>query len=158
MNNRISIEIRKKEEKDTQDIIKLLELLPQYFSKPTLEAVRNNISRHDGYVATVNDKFVGFISFLVGRSNYHNGKISWMAVHPEFQNRGIGKKLLKVVENYLKSKNIEVIEVNTLAENSDYPQFHRTRQFYKKHGFIEVSRYKDSLDDSVEILVLQKKI
>jgi len=55
----------------------------------------------------------------------------WIAVHPDFQGRGLGKRLLKETERLVKSAKGDRIYVET----SQRPLYDTTRAFYEKNGY-----------------------
>jgi ribosomal protein S18 acetylase RimI-like enzyme len=63
----------------------------------------------------------------------------WIAVDPDFQEKGIGSKLLSFLEEVVKTKGGRMI----LADASTIPQYEKTRKFYQKNGFQEVARVPD---------------
>jgi uncharacterized glyoxalase superfamily protein PhnB/ribosomal protein S18 acetylase RimI-like enzyme len=56
---------------------------------------------------------------------------------------GIGSRMLLAVEEAVKTANGRLL----LIETSDKSSFHRTRQFYRKHGYSEVSSIPDYFTD-----------
>jgi ribosomal protein S18 acetylase RimI-like enzyme len=63
----------------------------------------------------------------------------WIAVNPEFQERGVGSKLLGFLEERVKARGGRMI----LADTSTVPQYEKTRRFYSKNGFQEVAKIPD---------------
>ena len=59
----------------------------------------------------------------------NSGTIGLLSIHPQFQNRGLGKLLIQSVENELYSKRINTLYVATQVANS------QAVNFYKKCGF-----------------------
>lgn len=101
------------------------------------DKIRNHKS-YETFVAVYENRVIGFIGIFKGLAFNVDGKGEYLqvialAVNSEFQNRGIGSKLLNAVDKYAKSNNIDTISVNS--------GFHRkkTHTFYEKHGFIKKS-------------------
>jgi len=155
MATKISVKIRKKRDVDSAEIVKLVNLLPEYFPEPNLGAIETNIDSLRGFVAIFDNEIVGFISFLI-KSN--NAEIYAMAVHPSFQRCGIGQRLIEAMEETLRSQGIKRVQVNTLAETPKFANFQKTRKFYAKLGYKEKAYFKDTADSSIEILVLEKTL
>ena len=63
----------------------------------------------------------------------------WIAVDPEFQERGVGSKLLGFLEERVKARGGRMI----LADTSTIPQYERTQRFYSRNGFEEVAKIPD---------------
>ena len=64
----------------------------------------------------------------------HRGWINYLAVHPDFQKRGYGKKLMKNVEKKLFDLGCPKINLQ-IREGND-----RVLCFYQKLGFVEEKR------------------
>lgn len=101
------------------------------------DKIRNHKS-YETFVAVYENRVIGFIGIFKGLAFNVDGngeylQVIALAVNSEFQNRGIGSKMLNTVDEYAKSNNIDTISVNS--------GFHRekTHTFYEKHGFIKKS-------------------
>lgn len=124
-----NFKIREFKSKDKQALIEILKLnTPKYFAESEIDDfvlyLGNAIEKY--FVVESQGEIIGAggINF-----NHYNkeGRISWDFIHPEFQGRGVGKKLLNHRIELLKSmKNIEKITVRT--SQSAY-------KFYEKNGF-----------------------
>lgn len=84
-------------------------------------------------------RVVGYLSY--GPTPLAEGTydIYWMAVAPEAQGRGYGRKLLRWLESQVESWGGRLI----LIETSSQPKYERTRQFYLSLNYKEVSRIPD---------------
>lgn len=56
-------------------------------------------------------------------------RISRVCIHPNYQNKGLGSKILKHIEHYASLKGINIIGLTTL-ENAEY-----LKKFYQKNGY-----------------------
>lgn len=79
-------------------------------------------------VATINDRIVGYILFTSTQIMHSQRKVSSailapLAVHPDYQNQGIGGQLIKKGMEHLKTAGVELVFV---LGHPDY---------YPKHGF-----------------------
>ncbi len=63
----------------------------------------------------------------------------WIAVDPDFQEQGVGSKLISFLEEGVKARGGRMI----LADTSTVPHFEKTQKFYVKNGFQEVARVPD---------------
>jgi len=63
----------------------------------------------------------------------------WIAVHPDFQNRGLGRRLLAEAERYIKAAGGRRIYVDT----SQRVQYASTRAFYENRGYTLETVLKD---------------
>ena len=87
----------------------------------------------DVLVCEVDGRVVGYISTRTD----HASKIGWIpnvAVLPEFQGRGMGKKLMQTALEHLRSRGMECAKIETLVQNQV------GSRFYPAMGFEEVAR------------------
>ncbi len=63
----------------------------------------------------------------------------FIAVHPDRQGEGYGGKLLDYIEQALTARGERLL----LVETSGLPEFERTREFYRKHGYDEEARIRE---------------
>ncbi|MGB3681560.1 MAG: GNAT family N-acetyltransferase [Rubrobacteraceae bacterium] len=108
--------------------------LPEYFNEAGLKEMRRSLSRDDLYMAMEEDLVVAFAT--VADVEGTKAEIAWFAVSLEQQRKGVGRSLLARVEKDLIEKGVELLTVETLAEESDYPPFESTRRFYERNGFL----------------------
>lgn len=114
---------------DKAELIELIRLnTPQYFDTSEEDYLNNYLEneRETYFVVEQDNKIVG-----CGGINYENnstiGIISWDIIHPKFQGKGIGKKLLLHRINVLKKDDqVNLIRVRT-SQHTD--------KFYAKCGF-----------------------
>jgi ribosomal-protein-alanine N-acetyltransferase len=110
------LKIREYNSNDKPEVLDMLRLnVPEYFAEREIndldEYLKHKIDRY--FVIENRHRIIG-----AGGINFeeHNtiAKISWDLVHPEFQRKGVGKKLLIHRLNILKSiKSVEDIRVRT---------------------------------------------
>lgn len=62
-----------------------------------------------------------------------------LAVHPEHQGLGIGQRLIRDAEASLAEYGERIL----LVETSSLPEFERTRDFYRRLGYIQEARIRD---------------
>ncbi len=85
------------------------------------------------------DQAIGYICYGFTPMTQGTFDLYWIAVDPDFQEKGIGSKLLSFLEEVVKAKGGRMI----LADTSTIPQYEKTRKFYLKNGFQEVARIPD---------------
>lgn len=91
--------------------------------------IDNSINKRfadDVVVFTENNTITGLVTYKI-TSNF--ATIGLIAVHPEYQGHGIGKKLLGFVEQQLLEKNILELRIPTQLENNG------ACSFYRKQGY-----------------------
>lgn len=76
----------------------------------------------------------------------------WIAVSPEAQGKGIGKRLIAHAEELVKSKGGRLI----LAETSSRPAYFNTRKFYVHSGYSEIARIRDFYKIGDDLVVYGK--
>lgn len=98
---------------------------------PMLSDYSKLIEENVVYIATDSEGFMGMIVFVPkGNSLF----IENVAVHPDFQGRGIGRKLIEFALNFAKKAGLQEVNLYTnelMTENIRY---------YHGLGFVEVGR------------------
>ena len=127
MNN--SITIREYKSIDKSSVMNLVRLnTPEYFAPEEENDFSNYLDneRELYYVLLFNEKIVGCggINFA---KNKTIGKISWDILHPEYQGKSLGTRLLEYrIEKLESIKSVQKITVRTSQV---------AYQFYEKQGF-----------------------
>lgn len=97
----------------------------------------NTIRKHKEYITFVaihEDKVVGFIGLIRGHAYEFDGeylRVAALAVKKEYQDKGIGSKLLEKAEEYAKR-----IKALTIVLNSGL-QRESTHKFYERSGYVK---------------------
>ncbi|MCX7834417.1 MAG: GNAT family N-acetyltransferase [Ignavibacteria bacterium] len=78
----------------------------------------------------------------------------WIAVNPLVQSKGIGSKLIKYIEEYIKSKSGSLI----LIETSGKPSYEKERRFYEKNNYNKITEIKDFYDKGDSLIIYGKYI
>lgn len=114
-------------------------LHPEYRDKMAvldLEKVKNNNGKC--YLAVENEKAIGLIMGYVRTYDEYDyldykcpksGEISELIISKEARGKGIGKQLMKKMENYFKSIDCEYVFLDVFAYNKN------AVEFYKKEGY-----------------------
>jgi ribosomal protein S18 acetylase RimI-like enzyme len=85
------------------------------------------------------DQAIGYICYGPTPMTQGTFDLYWIAVDPDFQERGVGSKLLSLLEEVVKAEGGRMI----LADTSTIPHYEKTQKFYLKNGFQEVARVLD---------------
>lgn len=77
--------------------------------------------------------------------DWDRGYITLLAVHPKHQRQGVGTRLLKAMEDFLRSRDRKVVLISPYAPNYftpgvDVNAYQGGLQFFLKHGYEEVYR------------------
>ena len=91
-------------------------------------SIINSMKTHDGQVALINGKVVGFISYVV---HGEVGEILENAVDTSYKGRGIAQKLYQCVLDKMKEQGAEIATVLTGLDEGHAP----ARRAYEKIGF-----------------------
>ena len=111
-----------------ENIIKWVSLAQELLSKDP-----NSI-----FIAEVDGKIIGYVMFVKKvetplKLKYDYALITDLYVKPEYRGKGIGKKLLLTVLEYLKREGVKYVEITVWANNI------KAINLYKKLGFKEYS-------------------
>ena len=83
------------------------------------------------WVAEMDQKVVGLITLVLDKEN-KIGELHFLAVHPAYQNRGVGSALNAFVLDKMREAGMEVAMVSTGGDPSHAP----ARKVYEKAGYI----------------------
>ncbi len=81
-----------------------------------------------------------------------------LGVLEEFQNEGIGKKLLKNVEKKCKKNGKKYLTVKTLGPSHEDKNYKNTRKFYEKAGFIPIEETTELWGEKNPCLIMVKDL
>ena len=91
------------------------------------------------YVAETDGRVSGYILYGQVPLTEGNYEIYWIAVDPATQGQGVGRKLLRHLEELLRAAGGRMI----CLETSSQPGYARTRLFYDKADYVEESCIRD---------------
>jgi ribosomal protein S18 acetylase RimI-like enzyme len=154
---RMSLVIREYRESDREGLVRCLGLLQDHIASiDPLHRIRRlkdfdidmyvarsfeEVQKHDGavFIAEDKEKMIGCIIGVVHKDGPEdierypsiNGKIIELIVLPEYRGQRVGNELMQRMEQYLASKNCDVITVECFAPNED------AYQFYKKMNYMD---------------------
>ena len=77
-----------------------------------------------------------------------------IGVQSDLQGKGIGKKMMTFIEEYLKSKGNRIL----IVETSSLPEFERTRDFYVKIGYTKEAVIRDFWKEGDDKVIFWKKL
>lgn len=101
----------------------------------------------------------GQIYGLVGLHRYiwgleENVWLSWFAVYPDHQGKGIGSALMDAAKEHAARAGYKKLPVETY----DGPTFEKARRFYRARGFSETGRIENYLTDGSAMIVFATQI
>jgi len=148
-----SAQVKKVKKKELEEILALQKLsyqseaeLNNDFNIPpltqTLEEIRAEFEQATFLKVTDGEKIIGSVRAHEEDGTCHIGRL---IVHPDFQNRGIGSRLLKAIEEKFNCKRYELFT----GERSE-----RNLYLYKKFGYREFKRM--ALNEKTTLVFLEK--
>jgi ribosomal protein S18 acetylase RimI-like enzyme len=150
------LRFRAKNEGDLEGLLEVARALPQWFTQAGLEEMAHDFNLQEGFVATAGERIVGFITYESLTPEL--AELSWMGVRPEYQGRGVGKRLLQLAEERLIAQGIRVLEVSTVADSVAYEPYARTRAFYRANGFRDYRVDRGYFPNGDDRLLLRKQV
>lgn len=78
----------------------------------------------------------------------------WIAVDKELQGKGLGRRLLRLVEEAVRASGGERL----YAETSSLPRYAPTREFYRRTGFMERARFPEFYAPGDDKVVYEKEL
>ena len=110
---------------------------------PSKKIFKEDIESNSLYLAKINQEIVGCIMLTKNKDDVYKD-IKWLsedninlyvhrlAVHPQFQKKGIGRKMMDFAEDYAKLNNYESVRLDTFSKNE------RNNIFYKSRGYTKL--------------------
>lgn len=140
-----SSQIRAYQPEDKNQLLDLLALnIPRYFAHSELDDFAEYLQNHLEcyYVIEIDGRIVGS-----GGINYFpaekTARLSWDVIHPDYQNRGLGKVLtLHRIDEIKKDPGFETIRVRTSQ---------LVYQFYEKMGFMLTTVEKNFWAEGIDL-------
>jgi ribosomal protein S18 acetylase RimI-like enzyme len=80
--------------------------------------------------------------------------LSWFAVDPEYQDKGVGSRLIDLITEMARQAGYKKLLVETYSSTT----FEKARGFYKSKNFSEIGRIEDYLPDGTAMVVFGKSI
>lgn len=118
---------------EQEKAIFIAESLPDFFTASGVDSLRKDLKSHELYGALVDNELIGFITLRI--TDVSSLEISWLAVLPDWQGKGVGTELVRETLNIKAKEGFKICYVKTLAETIPDFGYEQTRKFYKKLGF-----------------------
>jgi ribosomal protein S18 acetylase RimI-like enzyme len=118
----------------------ILRSLPGWFGiEQAIVEYVEQIAELPTFVALDDEETVGFLS--IERHNEAAAEIHVMAVAPSHHRSGVGRALLDAAESHLRDRDVRFLQVKTLSDSHDSPEYARTRRFYRAMGFAPLQEF-----------------
>jgi GNAT superfamily N-acetyltransferase len=114
-------------------------LTGQWFTKEVAKNVVFDLHFQDLAALFANRTLLSFITFTCLNGSIF---ITLMATKKEHHGKGYGTKLYRWFENCVRRNGFNSIKVQTVPGDVN-PNYHGTRAFYEKQGFVFVKRYNE---------------
>ena len=88
-----------------------------------------------------NDEVVGVC--LVRRHTSVAAEIELLVVRRALHRQGIGRRLVRAVEEHLRDSGVQLLQVKTFGPSGASEEYARTRAFYRSIGFIPLEERTD---------------
>ena len=137
----------------------ILRMLPEWFGQEeTNLQYLDAIDRLPTFLAVdnSNETILGFLTIY--QHFPEAAEVYITGVHPDYHRQGIGRALLHYVENYLRKKGVNYLQVKTLGASHPDEGYAKTREFYFAVGFTPLEEIKTLWDESNPALILIKKL
>lgn len=135
----------------------ILRSLPQWFGiEADIVNYLSDVERLPTFLAYQSDRVIGFLT--VKPHNPYSAEVLVMGILPAAHRQGIGKALMEKAEVWLKERQIEYLQVKTLAPSSDDPNYAQTRAFYVAMGLRPLEEIKQIWDEQNPCLILVKRL
>jgi ribosomal protein S18 acetylase RimI-like enzyme len=144
-------------DKKTQLCKKVLDHLPLWFGiEESKQEYCDEVKRYRFIAILLENKEIGFVSLKQNSDKVI--ELYVLGILEEYHRQGIGSDLLAFIENDLKNKEMEFLEVKTIDEANKSIEYEKTRAFYYKNGFIKLDVLQNEWGEKNPCLVLIKKI
>ncbi len=112
----------------------LIAALPEWFGIPESNAAYlHNLALLPSWVACAGEQLVG--AATLEQHSPASFEVHFMAVHPAFHRRGIGRALLDRLESEARARGAHWLHVKTLGPSHPDGFYARSRAFYESMGF-----------------------
>ena len=131
--------------------------LPDWFGlEDGLAEADGYLRDHAGLVAVENGEVVGYLTYT--RHFPESAEISWMAVSAAHHRSGVGRALIRRLEQGLAVGGARLLSVKTLADSHPSPEYAITRAFYGAMGFRNQMVFPDLWDLANPCLLMVKTL
>ena len=133
------------------------------FSKIELDTVtelwedflaKGEASDYSFLISEENDVIKGFTCFGPHALTAGAFDIYWIAVDPEYQNQGVGRALIRRVEEEVEKRNGNLL----ILETSSTPPYQPARDFYSRNGFTLEATIHDFYAPEDHLVIFTKHI
>ncbi len=119
----------------------ILRSLPEWFGiEEATEQYVKDTNALPTLLALVDGEVVGFLT--IKQHNEYAAEIHVMGIRPDRQRKGVGRALVRRVEQILRERGVEYLQVKTLSPSHPDEGYARTRKFYYAMGFRPLEEFR----------------
>jgi GNAT superfamily N-acetyltransferase len=130
---------------------------PVWFTESALEEISHAVRHECGYVALQSGMHIGFATYQL-KDDIEMAELTWIGVHPDFQGKGVGRRLVEAIGQELCKRGFKTLEVYTMAATVNYEPYATTTRFYHGIGFSDVSVEPKRFPSNDDKLLLRKRL
>lgn len=123
-----------------------VELIDLALEKPEQPDYVFKVAESDGAV-------LGYICYGPTPMTDATWDLYWVAAAPEARGKGVGKALVKAMEDDLRARSARQIRIETSSQEA----YGTTRDFYARNQFVEQARLKDFYKLGDDLVILGKR-
>jgi ribosomal protein S18 acetylase RimI-like enzyme len=153
----MTLHIRRIIQEDHMAIVEMAKALRQWFTELGVQQIAKDLQTQKGLVALEDESTAGFVTYVI-TVDEKVAELTWIAVHPEFHRKGIGRCLVKALKEVLVKLGVSALEVSTVADSAEYEPYARTRSFYPALGFSDVRVDRKWYPSGDDRLLLRKPL
>lgn len=117
--------------------------------------VDNSSTTYNFFEEKIGDKLVGFVIFGKTPLTEYGWDIYWLIVHKMFQGKGVGRRLIQRVEEFVLTMDHKAI---LRVETSSKKEYSAARGLYVKLNYLELGRLPNFYSESDDLIIFYKEI
>ncbi|HXD85006.1 MAG TPA: GNAT family N-acetyltransferase [Urbifossiella sp.] len=129
------------------ELAALREVFDDYYTE-------NRALGHRSFLWVERERPRGYVYFAPIPMTEGTWSLYWIAVEPEQQGRGLGRKLLEFVEVEARERRGRLLLIDT----STLPRYEATRQFYVRNGYSAAAHIPDYYAEDDGLIIFSKRL
>ncbi|MGB4204663.1 MAG: GNAT family N-acetyltransferase [Bacteroidales bacterium] len=155
----IRTNVKPEDIENVREIVTSTRFFHDYEIDVAIELVRETLNKgsDSGYnfiFVELDNKIVAYSCFGLIPCTQSSYDLYWIAVHNNYRNKGIGKKLLAQTEKFI----LDAGGTAVYAETSSQELYEPTRRFYIFNNYNEEARLKDYYKQGDDKIVYSKRL
>jgi ribosomal protein S18 acetylase RimI-like enzyme len=135
----------------------ILRSLPEWFGiEQAIVDYVKDVRNMPTWSAEENAETIAFLSLKI--HNEYTTEIHVMGVLKSYHRRGVGQKLIKEAEIYLRKNDYKFLTVKTLSPARVCDEYEKTRKFYLSYGFLPIEEFKTLWGEANPCLMMIKSL